>query len=394
MIADFAFYTALDPIENLSDLIVAERMAAIPDDWSVFVADIKGSTQAVADGRYKQVNALGASCIIAVSNACDEASFPFIFGGDGASFVIPNAYVNAVSLALSALREQAAQTMNFALRVGCVRMRVIREHGSEVLVAKKRLPGGFDVALFAGGGLTLADDLVKKHLDTYGVPEDLHAALDIDGLECRWNDVPARNGRVMTLIVKPLRAGFSDLRALIELLQTLMPVTNPVRRENLPLDWPPQHLMTELNIKVKSAALRYFKYTAILFRTWLLSLVIHHLMRERVGTLSRYIDSLAVNTDHFKIDDVLRVVLDVTDAQSAQVESLLDDLARKGQVFYGIHYSSHALMTCFVRSVEHHVHFVDGGDGGYVRAAVQLKSSIKAGEQVVARATPSAPTHR
>lgn len=391
MTSDFDFYTNLTPISTLSDLIAQDRMVPVPPDWSVFVADIKGSTQAVAEGHYKQVNALGAACIIAASNACNGVSFPFIFGGDGASLVIPNSYVQAVSVALSALREQAAQTLHFTLRVGCVPIGVIRANGADVLVAKQRLPGGFDLALFDGGGLTLADDLVKKHLSTYGVADTVQAPLDIDGLECRWNDVPARNGRVMTLIVKPLRPGIGDLGDLIAVLQKLMPITNPVRRENLPLDWPPQHLKTELNIKVKSRLLRSLKYVFILSVTGCYSLFIARQMKARLGALSRYVDSLAINTDHFKIDDVLRVVLDVTDAQAAEVEAILGDLARTGQVFYGVHYSSHALMTCFVRSVEHHVHFVDGGGGGYVNAATQLKSSLKAGEQV---STPPPPTHR
>ncbi|MDE2617909.1 MAG: DUF3095 family protein, partial [Burkholderiales bacterium] len=45
-----------------------------------------------------------------------------------------------------------------------------------------------------------------------------------------------------------------------------------------------------------------------------------------------------------------------------------------GQVDYGLHSSDHALMTCFVRSMTQHVHFVDGGDGGYAMAARQLKA--------------------
>jgi len=40
----------------------------VPSDWLVVVSDIKGSTKAIESGRYKDVNILGASSIIAVLN--------------------------------------------------------------------------------------------------------------------------------------------------------------------------------------------------------------------------------------------------------------------------------------------------------------------------------------
>ncbi len=378
----FDFYAQLVPVADVSDLIDPTLLVAVPAGWSVFVADIQGSTQAVAEGRYKAVNALGAACIIAVSNACERASFPFVFGGDGASFVIPDSHVPQVSEALAALRDQAADALQLTLRVGCVPIGVIRARGGDVLIAKKHLPGGFDMALFAGGGLTLADELVKTDLATYGIAADLTAPLNVEGLECRWNDVPARHGRVMTIIVKPRHAGLAHVAELIGLLQRLMPVTNPVRRENLPIHWPPQHLMTELSLKIKTTLWRRLSYVKILVMTWFYSHILHRQMQSGVGAMARYVESLAVNTDHFKIDDVLRAVLDVNDAQAREVEQALHDLARRGMIFYGLHYSSHAMMTCFVRSLEEHVHFVDGGDGGYVKAAVQLKKSLRAGQQV------------
>jgi hypothetical protein len=36
-------------------------------------------------------------------------------------------------------------------------------------------------------------------------------------------------------------------------------------------------------------------------------------------------------------------------------------------------------MTCFVRSLTQHAHFIDAGDGGYAKAAAQLKAKKAAG---------------
>lgn len=45
--------------------------------------DIRGSTRAIEEGRYKQVNMVGAAVITAVLNACAGYEIPFVVGGDG-----------------------------------------------------------------------------------------------------------------------------------------------------------------------------------------------------------------------------------------------------------------------------------------------------------------------
>jgi len=57
-----------------------DRHCPLPDDWLIGLTDAVGSTQAIADGRYKTVNTAGASVIAAVANALRGRSFPFVFG--------------------------------------------------------------------------------------------------------------------------------------------------------------------------------------------------------------------------------------------------------------------------------------------------------------------------
>ncbi|OWF65200.1 hypothetical protein B6A14_05155 [Polynucleobacter hirudinilacicola] len=47
----------------------------------------------------------------------------------------------------------------------------------------------------------------------------------------------------------------------------------------------------------------------------------------------------------------------------------------EGKLNYGTHYSNRTLMTCFVSSIEKHIHLVDGADGGYAYAATKLKGA-------------------
>ena len=72
------------------------RYTPLPPDWSIGVADIVQSTKAIAENRYKAVNMAGAAVIAAVTNALGNREFPFVFGGDGASFAVsPGDHENA-----------------------------------------------------------------------------------------------------------------------------------------------------------------------------------------------------------------------------------------------------------------------------------------------------------
>ena len=82
---------------------------------------------------------------------------------------------------------------------------------------------------------------------------------------------------------------------------------------------------------------------------------------------------------HARSDDVLAVTFDCPTDRLEAVRSYLDERSSRGELHYGLHESDHAIMTCLVASItdNQHVHFVDGGDGGYTKAATQLKARLK-----------------
>lgn len=90
----------------------------------------------------------------------------------------------------------------------------------------------------------------------------------------------------------------------------------------------------------------------------------------------KYTDELRTNTDYRKYDDMLRMVLDVSEEQADAIEAYLQQSFDAGDVVYGTHRAKSALMTCVVFSLKQseHVHFVDGADGGFASAAVELKA--------------------
>src|SRR6186997_2281063 len=102
------FYASLPVFRDFTHVMDPALFRPLPDDWMIGTADVVQSTKAIAENRYKAVNMAGASVIVAVTNALAANSqardFPFVFGGDGASFAVPG---EAGAAARQALAETA-----------------------------------------------------------------------------------------------------------------------------------------------------------------------------------------------------------------------------------------------------------------------------------------------
>jgi precorrin-6B methylase 1 len=63
--------------------------------------------------------------------------------------------------------------------------------------------------------------------------------------------------------------------------------------------------------------------------------------------------------------------------QHDELEHFLNDLEAQKEVHFGTHRSKESIMSCYVRDrKDQHIHFVDGGDGGYTKAARVLKTKF------------------
>ena len=60
------FYKNLKEITDFSKIMEDSNYEKIPNDWYVIVSDIKGSTKAIENGMYKQVNFIAALTIIGI----------------------------------------------------------------------------------------------------------------------------------------------------------------------------------------------------------------------------------------------------------------------------------------------------------------------------------------
>jgi hypothetical protein len=118
--ANDTFYSAIPVFRGFASLMDPSLYSALPDDWSIGVADIVESTRAIAEARYKAVNMAGASVIAAVTNALEGREFPFVFGGDGASFAVSPDDLERAREALAATAIWVEESLNLVMRVALV----------------------------------------------------------------------------------------------------------------------------------------------------------------------------------------------------------------------------------------------------------------------------------
>ena len=236
MQADADYYARLPIFDGFASIMDPARYQALPDDWVLGLTDVVSSTKAIEDGRYKAVNTAGASVIAAVSNALGGRKFPFVFGGDGASFAVSG---DDKALARTALAATAAWTrddLQLDLRVALVPVSAVKEQGLNVSVARFAPSKNVSYAMFSGGGLAWADRAMKQgHFAVPAAPSGTRP--DLSGLSCRWNDIPASHGLILSLVVAPVTNGDPAFRKLIEELLAELENSNEVARpvpENAP----------------------------------------------------------------------------------------------------------------------------------------------------------------
>src|SRR5471032_3321061 len=114
------FYAGIPVFRGFASLMDPALYSPLPDDWSIGIADVVESTRAIAEQRYKAVNMAGASVIAAVTNALEGREFPFVFGGDGASFAVAPGDIDLARAALAATATWVKEDLDLAMRVALV----------------------------------------------------------------------------------------------------------------------------------------------------------------------------------------------------------------------------------------------------------------------------------
>jgi hypothetical protein len=377
---DADFYARLPVFEGFSGILDPAKYRPLPDGWLLGVTDVVGSTRAIGDGRYKAVNTAGASVIAAVSNALHGRPFPFVFGGDGASFAVRDGDEAAVRDALAATAAWVRDELDLTLRAALAPVAEVRSNGCDVTVARYAPSRNVSYAMFSGGGLAWLDQAMKA--GHYAVAAAAPGTQpDLTGLSCRWNDMPATRGVMLSLVVAPVRQGDPAFRRRVEALLADLEgnpeLTRPVPDGAPGVGWPPPGLELEARASRRRGERRWVAQLRVALATLLAYVVMR--LGVRVGGFdpATYRRQVVENSDFRKYDDNLRMTLDCTPGLADRIEARLREADAAGILKFGVHRQSAAIMTCIVPSISagDHFHFVDGAAGGYASAARQLKQS-------------------
>ncbi|MGZ5027291.1 MAG: DUF3095 family protein [Methylobacter sp.] len=378
------FYTELQPFTDFIDFTRPELYRQAPGDWLVVVADVRGSTEAIKAGHYKWVNMAGATTIAALANVLGTSDFPFVFGGDGASALVPGDRRDEIERVLSIVRAHAYEAFGLELATGLIEHNELIAVGAPISVARFLLPGGPSIACFSGEGLSLAEKWVKSGRGIIG--EHAHRDDNADvlqGLSCRWAPLQSTRGAMLSILVRPCGKGgeaFETLRRIVAEIENIADLeaaeTNPIKTGRLGAERIWRAARAEARLRGHSG---FFVAVCKIAFEMILVGVLRRLKFKFANTnVSKYVDSLPAHSDFRKFDETLRMVIDCSPGMQDAIRALLERERAAGTVYYGLHASPSALMTCFLQRLEdgEHVHFVDGSDGGYAMAALELKAQI------------------
>ena len=364
----------------LSELMAdAQRFSAVPPDWHVVLTDVKKSTQALSNGMHHLVNLVATGSIIAALNIVRRADtrVPFFFGGDGATLIVPDALVAPILAALNKHRENTLRNFGLELRVGSVPVAAIYATGTALSIAKAKMSEAFTIPVVLGLGLQHAERVVKGEGYMLDMPLVEEAALNLEGMECRWDNIkpPQDAQEVLCLLVtttNPTQQGAlcSKVLGTLDTIFGMPAARSPVAIQRLRLKPTLERMAREMRARLGKFDPAY------LLQTWLRTLI-GYLYLRYVKAGQKYLRGVEQLSDTLVIDGRINTVIAGTARQRGELVKVLDQMEAAGEIRYGLHVCAESVMSCYVRDrSDDHIHFIDGIGGGYTLAATVLKRKL------------------
>ncbi len=346
----------------------------VPEDWFVIVTDIKGSTRAFSHGKYEEVNIAAASSVVIGINIAkkNKTDIPFIYGGDGATLIVPPQLLDETLEELSTLRYNTRVRFKLNLRVGSISVKEIKEKGFKLKVTKYAVTKNYHQAIFIDSGLYFAEKTIKDNFSYQTHKDGSNKALNLQGLQCRWNTirVPENKEEILCLIVdagteKKHPKIYSDVLEKIDSIYGSFEDRQPVKKEYISHTLKIQDLHRES--LVKFGKLKGSHVIRRLFEGFM----------ERVFNVRNHSHQLAMATDTLKIDGTLKTLIAGNLNQRKKLLTYLESKETSGAFSFGYYVTSSTTMTCFVEPKDgRFVNFLDGTGGGYIQAAKLLKKKV------------------
>ena len=390
-----AFYHRYPLITRFQDIFDRRAYAMPPADWSLAMTDVVSSTKAIQEGHYKDVNTAGAIVVMGVSNITEGMDFPFVFGGDGTLMLIPPEFIEDVRDVMADTRSLVRNVFNLDLRVGIIPLTKLYNEGYSLRMARLQVSEQYIQAIFDGDSVQYAETLLKDRSINaqFLIPEDhkIRRRANYSGFTCRWKPVPSRYEETISLIVK---FNADDRREEEELMRNILgrirklfgdeDTYHPLIEGNqLFSDRKDTYIVGEANVlsRKRKGLLHGIIMASIRMQLKMIKFIVRKQLNLRLmnKNLKNVKHDNIKNADFRKFDGTLKMVLSCRTADRKELEHFLEGCRRQGKLFYGIHVSDKALMTCLIHSKStDEVHFIDAADGGYALASKQLKQQMAA----------------
>lgn len=382
------FYAAIPACKMpLGQLLVSKDLfRMVPDDWHVIVTDIRNSTAAVMAGRHENVNLVATGSIVCVLNIAfgQELSIPFFFGGDGATFLVPPVIFDEVMKALVLYKAKVMTNFSLELRTGTVPVQHIYAEGHELRISKFSSSAILSIPVVLGDGLSYAEQVIKGADYLFAAQDTTDGALNLAGMQCRWDKIPPPENQeeVVTLLI--VARNFKEQAIVFREVMDHMDVIYGSPQKRQPISVSKLKLKTSFDRIGKEISARLGKMKWLeMVKTWI-TMMLGRIYFQTPGGQS-YLKRLVEMSDTLVIDGRINTVISGTPGQSRTLRSVLDHMEADGKIIYGLHISNASVMSCYVRDMKDgHIHFVDGSEGGYTKAATVLKAKFAAEREAAA----------
>lgn len=370
------FYKNLPALNLQLEEVLAHRQYfhLLPGDWSVVITDIKNSTAAVERGKYQEVNLLASATVIVALNLAREGQteIPFIYGGDGASLLVPPDLLSPLLSELAALRNLASRVFGLNLRIGNLTIRQLEEANELLKVAKVKIAPGYQQALFLDNGLAYAEQLIKDNPAYQWQGESSLPHPNLSGLQCRWKDIRTteQTKEIVCLIVdatdfKNHDKLYGQVLAAVEKIYGQWSDRHPLHHKKLGYPIALKPLLLESYV-------RFGKVKPLYVARQFLKILLGKFTGKKA-----YRQKIVEASDILKLDGTLKMILAGTKEKRQQLIDFLKNKEGRGELVFGHSVARQSFITCFVPQKDEYINFLDGSGGGYIKAAKELKAKRK-----------------
>ncbi|WP_291964609.1 DUF3095 family protein [Maribacter sp.] len=368
----------------LAELFANEsNFLEVPQSWHVVVVDIQNSTRAVINGNHHEVNLTATGSIISVLNTVrkfkQNIEIPYFFGGDGATFLIPDSLLNRVINVLRNYSIHIKRKTKLILRVGHVPVKHLLAKQCQLKIAKHQLTQKLAIPIILGNGLHKAEEMIKANFKELSNTEFNESLLNLEGMECRWEEVnPEQNkAKVVCLLLDAVeeKAQQDVYRQVLTKMDDIFGTftdRQPIKSEKLKLDASLNKIWEEMKI---SLARKNWLY---IIKNWIKTNIGHaYFSLSKSG--KQYLKQIGQLSHSFMLDGMINTIFTADQDKIDVFIDFLNQLESEHKIIYGIHITHASVMSCYVLDRKtSHSHFVDGTEGGYTSAAKMLKVKRKA----------------